>query len=239
MIIIPMVGASSRFFKAGYTLPKYQLPLWGKTVFHYVMLSFVNYFERERFVFVIRNSYDAEDFVKRALVDLDIKEYSIVVLDEITAGQAETVYKAVADIDVKEPLTIFNIDTIRYNFNYPEFIDSCDGYLEVFDGEGDHWSFVEPGDDNKVVRTTEKDRISNLCSNGLYYFSDLGNYKSAYHDMLVSNNSVNGEFYVAPMFNHSIARSEVIKYSLINNNEIDFCGTPNEYKFLVARGPKF
>lgn len=33
MFIIPMAGLSSRFFKAGYTKPKYQLDLNGETVF--------------------------------------------------------------------------------------------------------------------------------------------------------------------------------------------------------------
>ena len=33
MIVIPMLGKSSRFFDAGYERPKYQLPLGDGTVF--------------------------------------------------------------------------------------------------------------------------------------------------------------------------------------------------------------
>ncbi|ECR5117115.1 capsular biosynthesis protein, partial [Salmonella enterica] len=33
MIIIPMAGLSSRFFKAGYTKPKYELKAHDKTLF--------------------------------------------------------------------------------------------------------------------------------------------------------------------------------------------------------------
>ena len=40
MIVIPMAGLSSRFTKAGYTKPKYMLPLAGKSVFAHSIESF-------------------------------------------------------------------------------------------------------------------------------------------------------------------------------------------------------
>lgn len=238
MILIPMVGASSRFFNAGYSLPKYQLPLWGKTVFHHVMLSFEKYFDDQKFVFVLRNSYDAVNFVHNEAQSLSIKNYSIVVLDELTSGQAETVYNALCSIDDDTPLTIFNIDTIRYGFEYPDFINDCDGYLEVFKGDGHHWSFIEPDINGNVLKTAEKVRISDLCSNGLYFFSKVIDYKLDYSEMLSDAALVNGEFYVAPIYNYSLNRGARIKYSLIDCHDIDFCGTPTEYEYLVTRGPK-
>ncbi|TKD61471.1 capsular biosynthesis protein [Cobetia marina] len=240
MILIPMVGASSRFFKAGYTLPKYQLPLWGKNVFHYVMLSFEKKFDKEKFVFVIRDSYDAENFIRNEIEALSIKDYKIIVLDELTSGQAETVYKALLDIEADDSLTIFNIDTIRYDFVYPDFIDSCNGYLEVFKGEGEHWSFVKTVNDNSldVIQTAEKNRISDLCSNGLYYFDSIDAYKYYFKEMLSNSDQVNGELYVAPMYNYAIRNNAKIKRFLVSKNEIDFCGTPDEYEFLVTRGPR-
>ena len=43
-IIIPMAGESSRFFNAGYTVPKYMLPLGSETVFDKAIKSFKDYF---------------------------------------------------------------------------------------------------------------------------------------------------------------------------------------------------
>ncbi|EKO3985769.1 capsular biosynthesis protein, partial [Vibrio fluvialis] len=40
MIMIPMAGMSSRFFKAGYSKPKYMLEAKGKTLFEHSVLSF-------------------------------------------------------------------------------------------------------------------------------------------------------------------------------------------------------
>ena len=40
MIIIPMLGRSSRFFNVGYDKPKYELPLGDETVFSSSVRSF-------------------------------------------------------------------------------------------------------------------------------------------------------------------------------------------------------
>ena len=40
MIVFPMAGLSSRFYKEGYTKPKFELSLGGVTVFERSVLSF-------------------------------------------------------------------------------------------------------------------------------------------------------------------------------------------------------
>ena len=47
MIIIPMAGKSSRFFNAGYDIPKFMLPLSKSNVFREAVKSFKKYFEDE------------------------------------------------------------------------------------------------------------------------------------------------------------------------------------------------
>ena len=54
MFIIPMAGLSSRFFKAGYTKPKYQLDLNGESIFAWSVKSFVQYFKSDKFIFHLR-----------------------------------------------------------------------------------------------------------------------------------------------------------------------------------------
>ena len=48
-----MAGLSSRFFKAGYTKPKYQLDLNGETVFSWSVRSFERYFKTDKFCFYL------------------------------------------------------------------------------------------------------------------------------------------------------------------------------------------
>ena len=90
---------------------------------------------------------------------------------------------------------MFNIDTIRHNFKKPSIASSCDGFLEIFRGSGSNWSFVEPGDNYSVIRTTEKDPISNLCSNGLYFFRSHIQFQDAFRS-LNKTDMVKGEFYI-------------------------------------------
>ena len=92
MIVIPMAGLSSRFFKAGFDVPKYQLMLHEKTVFARALLSFQAYFDSDLFLLIIRDVYDTKAFVERELQHLGIKHYHICVLDAETEGQAHTVY---------------------------------------------------------------------------------------------------------------------------------------------------
>ena len=168
MIVLPMAGNSSRFAKAGYGQPKYMLELGNSSVLERVLLSFEVYFENKDFLFICRRDHEVEVYVKDLCEQLGIKFFTIVVLDKATEGQAETVYLGLRQqgIAADTAITIFNIDTFRPGFELPLVADSADGYLEVFMGEGGHWSFIEPGEDQKILRTTEKDPISNFAVRG-------------------------------------------------------------------------
>lgn len=233
MIVIPMMGLSSRFYSAGYTLPKYQLPLNNKTVFDYVLESFRSYFDTDMFVFIIRDDESVYAFVNESLIRLGIKNFRIVKIENDTRGQSETVLIGTKEFSIDDEIYIFNIDTMRPGFSKSVFSDQSAGYLEVFSGEGDHWSFVEPGPNNTVVRTTEKERISNLCSNGLYQFSKLEYFKEAADFCIKNNELVKGEFYIAPLYNVLIKQGLSINYKLVDIKNIDFCGTPSEYESLL------
>lgn len=236
MFLITMAGLSSRFFSAGYTVPKYQLKIGQATVFELSVRSFERYFTTDKFIFVIRDIFGTHEFVHAECEKMGITRYEIVTLEEETRGQAETAFLALEDIPSHEPVYIFNIDTFRYGFAKPEFVDACDGYLEVFQGEGEHWSFVAAGEDGTVVRTTEKDRISNLCSDGLYYFRSADLFKKIFSEARTNDERTRGEFYVAPLYNNLIANGGDVRYTVIDIQEIDFCGTPEEYSALLSKG---
>lgn len=235
MIIITMAGLSSRFYKAGYTLPKYALCIDGVSVFERAVRSFERYFKDEHFLFILRPDAFALDFVRDSLSKIGIAHYAIVQLDHDTRGQAETAYLGLKGYEDDFPLIIFNIDTIRHDYKKPTFINECDGYLEVFHGEGEHWSFVEPGSDGNVLRTTEKDRVSDLCSDGLYFFKSQKKFCHLFEMALANNLKTRGEFYVAPLYNQLIFEGARVKYDVIELTCIDFCGTPEEYQALINK----
>lgn len=241
MIIIPMAGMSSRFFKAGYTKPKYMLEANGKTLFEHSINSFRQYFEKSTFLFIVRERFSTYNFVSEEAKRIGIKAFHIVVLDEDTRGQAETVAQGLVLLEAKGffydgAITVFNIDTFRPGFIYPEISETCDGYLEVFRGQGDNWSFAQPAlkGETKVIQTAEKKPISDLCSTGLYYFKNKSDYLEAYFNYLKRPCSEweQGELYIAPLYNLLINKGLDIHYHLIEKADVIFCGVPDEYEYF-------
>lgn len=243
MIVLPMAGLSSRFSKAGYTKPKYMLEAFNKPLFDYALESFKEQFDTEPFLFICRELQDTPAFVKQRCKLLGIKDFEIAVLDQPTDGQAETVALGlVMSKRSDEPITIFNIDTFRSNFKFPDFIADCDGYLEVFEGEGSNWSYAKPRGDgsNQVIETAEKNPISNLCSTGLYYFKSGRNFLELFDAAKNSDLArVNNEYYIAPLYNLLIQNGADIRFDIVSLEDVTFCGVPAEYDAFLrsSEGP--
>jgi dTDP-glucose pyrophosphorylase len=240
-IIIPMAGLSSRFSKAGYTLPKYMLYVKDKSLFNLAVSSFHKYFASCNFVFVVRDVFDTPRFVKEECDLLGIKQYQVLTLTQPTKGQAETVLKGIegAHIADNEAILIFNIDTFRFGYTMPEQIEEWDGYLETFVGSGDNWSYARTEDgkqESKVVETAEKRAISQYCSTGMYYFKNASDFISSYETELASPTAK--ELYVAPLYNHLIHQGKDIHISVIGREEVLFCGVPQEYEEYLIQSIK-
>jgi len=227
-----MAGRSQRFYDAGYTVPKFELTLGGESVFAHAVGSFAGYFRSQRFLLIV-SSDEALAFVSAECGRLGIDNWQAVRLEGPTAGQAETVALGVEQAEVGDgaPLTIFNIDTFRPGFEFPR-LPPVDGWLEVFEGEGANWSYVRPapGDEPLALETAEKRPISNLCCTGLYHFNRAGDFRAALAAERQAPQAA--ELYVAPLYNHLIARGQRIGYSRIDPADVIFCGTPAEYEAL-------
>lgn len=236
-----MAGLSSRFKNAGYTLPKYMLTAHGKSLFMHSVESFKKYFDKKTFLFIAIDSVETSEFIKNECEKLGIKKYKIVLLEFATDGQAETVYKGLklAEINQNESITIFNIDTFRPGFSYPDVFDinEIDGYLETFIGSGSNWSNIKPKDAKlqSVEITAEKKEISNYCCTGLYYWSSVKDYLRVFEKYRANPiEKLDGnEFYIAPMYNYMIKDGKDIRYNVIENNEVIFCGVPDEYEDFI------
>lgn len=222
-----MLGKSSRFFEAGYELPKYELPLGESTLFAQCVKSFSASFTSFPFLFLVRKDYGGRNFVLNQLASLDIQDARVIEFDDETRGQANSVFLGLEDYGAHLPLMIFNVDTVRVDFTWPKDEEFGDGFLEVFRSEGDNWSFVEPSDENFVGRVTEKERISDLCSNGIYAFSSIGLFREAYrnHDYSLSQ-----EEFIAPIYNYLIEKGYQVTFRIADASQVYHCGLPSDYE---------
>lgn len=247
MFVFPMAGLSSRFAKAGYKRPKYMLDVGGRSLFWHAVSGFRRYFHTHEFLFVMRDVDGTPEFVERECARLGITAPRFVVLDAPTSGQAETVAEGIrqSGCDLEKPLTVFNIDSMRRHFRFPDHfdMDGVDGYLETFTAPGDHWSFVRPCDgtsaEAKVAEVAEKTRISDLCSTGLYHFRTGRSFMEAYErtESIGLSDLQGGERYVAPLYNLLIEAGKDVRYHHIDADDVAFCGTPEEYDAFLASVP--
>lgn len=234
-----MAGLSSRFTKAGYTLPKYMLYAGEKSLFNISVNSFKNYFDSVNFVFIARKLFDTELFIKKECILLGIKKYQTVMLDHPTNGQAETVMLGIknANLDQDESILIFNIDTFRPNYSYPKDIFNWDGYLEVFKGQGANWSYAKTINSNStvVIETAEKVEISDNCSTGLYYFKSVSSFLDIYNNIQTDSISHHKELYIAPLYNSLIKKGAQVHIHVIERKDVIFCGVPEEYLDFINK----
>jgi len=235
-IIFPMAGLSSRFAKAGYKLPKYMLTLKNKSVFQRAVESFENFFNKNKILFIYRNIENSKEFIKEECMKMKLEFYECCELKSQTKGQAHTVMLGIkkAKIDPNESILIFNIDTFHPDFTLPKELDfsKIDGYLEVFKADGEQWSFVKADKKGLVLQTAEKQRISELCSSGLYYFKRAKDFERIFKEIWQKNELVKNEFYIAPMYNYLIKEGADIRCFEVDSTELIFCGTPLEYETL-------
>ena len=236
MIVFPMAGLSSRFARAGYDRPKWMLPLAGRPLLDWSLMGFRDSFEHETCVIIHLENPDVSAFVKERAKALGIRDVEFVPLAAPTRGQADTVAAGLVQIgaSIDEPLTIFNVDTIRPDYRPAPVLDVCDGWLECFEGEGDHWSFARPvteGSD-RVAEVTEKVRVSSYCSTGLYWFKSVDLFTRAFYSGQDELSA--GELYGAPLYQRLIVEGRDIRFDIISPQDIFFSGTPEEYQHALT-----
>lgn len=236
-IVITMGGLGSRFRKAGYNVPKYMIEAKGKTLFEWSLISLEGYKNdvcQYVFIAMADEENDVRSFIDGKCSELGIKNYQVILLDYLTDGQATTAMLAAQYWDESHALLIYNIDTYveAGQMNSGEL--KGDGFIPCFKAEGDHWSFVRLDESGKVVEIKEKKRISDHCTLGAYYFKSCRLYKELYDEYYSSNvELVNGEKYVAPLYDYLLTKGGEIYISDISPEKVHVLGTPEELQVFL------
>ena len=237
IVIITMAGLGSRFRKAGYNCPKYMIEAKGKTLFDWSMDSLVGYNKNvSKYIFVVRKEDDSEKFIREHMANYGISNIEIVGIDYLTDGQATTCMLAIPYCNPDEDIMVYNIDTyVEPNEMKYEDI-SGDGHIPCFHADGDHWSFVKLDENGNVIEVREKQRISENCTLGAYYFKSARLYKKLYEEYYADgSNMERNEKYIAPLYNYMIEKGLKVTIGLVDAERAHALGTPEELdNFLIA-----
>lgn len=237
-IVITMAGRGSRFYKAGYNQPKYEIVAHGKSLFEWSMSSLLNFITPDsRIIFVCLKENDSRAFIEENMKSFTRADVHILELDDITDGQATTAWLSKSLWKPDAALLIYNIDTYvePYALTTQDIKPGSDGWIPCFKAAGDHWSFARTGDNGWVVEVAEKRRVSDLATIGLYWFKSGEQYIESYTRFFSNDlNLVNGERYIAPLYADMITHGGHISVSDLPISAVHVLGTPEELNVFIS-----
>ena len=202
-IVVPMAGLGSRFAKAGFALPKPLIPVHGVPMIRLVIEN-IRPAQPHRFLFVAQRAHDVAFGVTEKLRHW-APGSEVILLDGFTEGAACTVLTASALIDSDAPLMIANSDQYVDIAIDPYLADmttrGLDGLIMTMQADDPKWSFAGLDDQGMVTRVVEKQVISSHATVGIYNFARGRDFVAGARRMIARDERVNGEFYVAPVYN--------------------------------------
>lgn len=230
-VLIPMAGAGSRFQAAGYTFPKPLIEVNGKPMIQVVVenLGF-----EARYIFVCQKAH-REQYNLDTLLNLIVKDCTVVEVDGLTEGAACTALLAEKYINNDDPLFFANSDQYvewdAAHFMYRMQESQADGGIVTFKATHPKWSFAKVDDDGFVTEVAEKNPISDNATAGYYYWKRGSDFVKYAHQMIDKNIRVNNEFYVCPVFNQAIEDGKKIR--IAEAQKMWGLGTPEDLSYYL------
>lgn len=233
-VLIPMSGRGSRFEQAGYTMPKPLIDtINGKPMIQMVV---DNLNIDANYIFIVQKEH-YEKYNLGAVLRLIKPGCNIVQVEGVTEGAACSSLLAKEYINNDLPLLISNSDQYMHDFDSENFLYFCensniDGCIGTFYNTNSKWSYAAVDKNGFVTRVAEKEPIS-MCATtgGAYWYKKGSDYVEYTEKMIASNDRVNNEFYIAPVYNYFIKDGKKIK--TYHTEHMVGCGTPEDLAELI------
>lgn len=224
MIVLPLAGKSLRFKEAGIEGPKWSLKVGNQSILTRAIQS-IRTSRRPHEEIVLGCLPDQINLLKVALNPELHREVTLVTIDQTTNGQAESVFRIIekTKVDASERLIIWCGDS-AFNSDVFNFELRVGNWMLVSKLLGDHWSFVREFN-GVVVEVTEKVRISDHASLGLYAFDSLQDFLET--SPLEIRDGYK-ESFVAPLYNSLITKRKRVEMFSLDPSDYYPLGTPKE-----------
>lgn len=223
-LVLPMAGGGTRFLKGGFECPKPLLPLRGKPFFQWAAESVLQTVTPARLCFVVLREHVERFSIDRRILAV-YPQARLVVLEQVTAGAVLTCLAGCQDLPEDEPILFNDCDHYFRCNGLAALPAGADGALLTFPSRDPRFSFVELDDSGRVLRTAEKDPISDRAICGAYYFGSKAVFREAAERYLKT--CVQSEFFMSGVYNELLAARRTV-LALETQLHISF-GTPEEY----------
>jgi dTDP-glucose pyrophosphorylase len=257
-LLFPMGGLGTRFFDIGIKTPKPLIEVDGQPMVLKAISSFARLKEmgaknvRIQPIFIVRSEHEAQ-FGLGTLLQKVAPEAKLVLLDHNTRGAVETCLVAEPHIDKNSPLVICDCDLYFRSREYEDILlqlaldegqkdeqkgensdsSSPSGLLVYMEHTHPRYSYaLTREDDNRtVIRTAEKDPISNKALIGGYGFASGAVFLKAAHQLMelpIDPEKGRKEYYISLLYNFLL--QEGLKVVAVKRDEYESFGTPEELK---------
>lgn len=231
-IVIPMAGRGSRFAQAGYTMPKPLIDIYGHPMIEYVTEN-IRPKREHRFIYICQQEH-LEKFDLRRTLERMVPGCAVVTVDHITEGAACTVLLAEKYINNGDELMIANSDQFVDTDidTYLAAMEGYDGLIMTMPASDPKWSYIRYDEQGLVTLVREKEVISNQATVGIYNYKRGSDFVRYAHQMMEKNIRVNGEFYVAPVYNEMIEAGKRLAFRDVGEKMYGL-GTPEDLNMFV------
>lgn len=238
-VIMPMAGEGSRFLKEGWSTPKPLIMLDDVPLFIRALNSIQIDGVPMKYSFIVRkehiDKYNLEKKIKSYIPDSNV-----FYVEQTTRGAVETCLLAESKILYEESILVLDCDL---EFKSKMFIDEIKttlgkrkeevegGVLVGFKSKLPKYSYAEVDKNGYVVRTAEKEVISNNALCGAYFFSSGQSFLENARNLLSEPNYTKQEYYISLLFNYLLKAGQKVK--LVPMEEYRSFGTPEEFNRYI------
>lgn len=229
-VVIPMAGLGSRFPREKY-LPKPLIDVNGKPM---IVRAIESLDIHAQYHFLIRR--DEFTNLIQNVIEKTVANPRFIAVDQTTEGPACSVLLFREFIDNDQELIVANCDQIM-EWSSELFFHNVrlyDGAVVTYYSDTDKNSYARIDKKGYVIEMREKEVISNISLNGIHYWKKGSHFVSSALDMIAANDRApNGEFYIAPSYNHMIKNGLKVGIHHIPNEQHHPVGVPVDLeKFL-------
>jgi choline kinase len=226
-ILMPMAGEGLRL--QGYSeIPKPLIKINDYSMFLWALQKISLNHE---FIFIVQDDH-ISDYEIDKMIHKFYPTAKIIAQEQKLSGAVMSTLLAKDLIDTDEPLIIVDCD-IFVNLEYDKIfdLDALDGALLVSKNTSSAYSYVSVKD-GLAVEVAEKKVISDNAISGVYFWKRGSDYVKYANQMIDKGISINGEFYVAPVFNEAIKDNKRI--SVFETETFYHLGTEEDIKMFLG-----